>query len=202
MTPKQRSQQGTGAPRPDNLRLRLRRETSALSQDLDRVQRIPDLSGVAGLSQFLMVQRIMMGILARHRVGTLSREIIPDLAQRAKGDLITLGARVPLHANTLNDELADVHGSAVDYVVLGARVRMDILERKWRASTVPEVRLARAFMSAPEDFTLWRTCVLHLQRHRATGPEADRIVSDAHKIFAAFGVVVHGIVLHEAATPR
>ncbi len=170
----------------DSLRQRLKRDTSNLHMDLDRVVGAIDFASKAGLTRFLVMQRIMLGMLGRHGLGDLAKGTIVELALRAKFDLHRLSARIPFQPNLLSNDLADLHSEAVDYVVLGSRIGAEHLKRRWKVSRDPEVQAARSFLTAPTDTELWRSCVRDLQGKAAQGAHADRVVDDARRLFSGF----------------
>ena len=170
----------------DSLRQRLKRDTSRLHMDLDQVVGAADLASKAGLTRFLIMQRIMLGMLGRHGLGNLAKGTIVELALRAKFDLHRLSTRLPFQPNLLSSDLADLHPEAVDYVVLGSRIGAEHLKRRWKTSQDPEVLAARSFMTASTDTGLWRACVRDLQGKAAQGAHADRVVDDARRLFSGF----------------
>lgn len=154
--------------------------------DLDRVAGALDVASKAGLTRFLIMQRIMLGTLSRHGLGDLAKGTIAELALRAKFDLHRLSARLPFQPNLLSSDLADLHREAVDYVVLGSRIGAEHLKRRWTTSQDPEVQAARSFMTASTDTGLWRACVRDLQGKAAQGAHANRVVDDARRLFSGF----------------
>lgn len=160
------------------LRSRLRADTAERHACLDRAISTIDIATRAGFVRFMQThQGAFRAVDAAAPLPALR-----DLADRAGRDLDQLGApEAPAP-----DGAGPLDPLAVDYVLQGSRLGTKVLKRRWQASDDPEVRAADAYFDAPIDPGGWRATCDALAGQSASGPVADRIVTDALRIFDIF----------------
>ena len=78
------------------------------------------------------------------------------------------------------------HPVAIDYVLLGSRLGLQVLRRRWQVSRDTAVLQASDYISLPSVSRPWAALCRRLAAQPGAGPEADRIVADALYIFEVF----------------
>lgn len=164
------------------LRSRLRADTAERHARLDRDISTIDIAIRPGFVRFMQTH---------HRAFRALDAVAPlpalrDLADRAGRDLDQLGApEAPVP-----DKGGPLDPLAVDYILQGSRLGTKVLKRRWQATDDPQVRAAGAYFDAPVDAEGWRATCDALAARSAAGPAADRVVSDALRIFDIFGTAL------------
>ncbi|MFQ6548435.1 biliverdin-producing heme oxygenase [Aestuariibius sp. 2305UL40-4] len=163
----------------ESLRTRLRRDLAVVHERLDQAISRLDLTARADYGVFLVLHRQAFGGLTAPGAATA-----PDLADTLAAldlDIAALGLRP-----TEDRDAMEVAGLALDYVFLGSRLGTKVLRRHWQAALDPVVRGAGAYFALPPRKDGWSTLLQDLAARPANGTEADRIVTDAGRIFARF----------------
>ncbi|KIT17534.1 biliverdin-producing heme oxygenase [Jannaschia aquimarina] len=162
------------------LRERLRADTRAAHDAVDRAFGRFDLTSRDGLTSFLRAQRA--GLAALHGAGATCAGLREGIGA-IDADLASLGAEPPAAAAPAPTE---DHPIAQDYLWLGSRLGTRMLARRWADATDPDVRRASAYLGMAADPAPWRAFTARAEEMSARGPEADLIVTAAIAWFALF----------------
>lgn len=168
---------------PDNLRNRLRTETSGAHEALDTLASTFDLTERSGLTAFLQMHEAALRALIGLQTNCICAGAMQDLHQRALTDLETLGAEPLPVALTIPEPFTAL---AIDYVIAGSRLGAQVLERRWRAATDPDITRASAFFTAPTYIECWRAVCAQCAAIDGNGSTARTIVLHANRIFALY----------------
>ncbi|SHI52006.1 hypothetical protein [Wenxinia saemankumensis] len=200
-----------------DLRRRLRRDTEAAHDRLDRQIGRHDLTTPDGLAGFLGAQLRGLAVLAPHAPAELG-PMMADIRARAGADLRRLGRPVP-DARTPDPGAPDAGPPdagapavrepgragrdpvAAAYLLLGAQLGTQVLARRWGAATDPSVRAAGTYFGRPPETALWRAFCDRTAAMPAAGAAADRIVADATALFDAFLHAARGDETEPAGPP-
>ena len=168
----------------DTLRARLRRETTAVHDRLDRAVSGLDLSSLQGFSTFVAMQEAAFAALvdAGVRGVFVTQECLADLHDACRLDLKALG-RAPV---ARLGAAKGLRAEAVDHIILGSRLGTEVLRPRWQASDDARVVSADAYFSQPSLQTLWRQHCDALNMTSASDDAADAILADAQAIFELF----------------
>lgn len=165
------------------LRDRLRADTRAAHDALDRGFERFDLATREGLGGFLAAHGAALGAL-RSTPGKGSEQaeaLRRDAVAAVEGDLQSLGRQAgPAVAGP------GLHPSAVLYVLLGSRLGLRVLERRWAASVDPRVAGAGRLFGLAGRVAEWRRFCEEAGAESGEGPEADRVVADAERAFGLY----------------
>lgn len=165
-----------------NLRARLRLETSALHGRVDRVFSTFDPGCSVGLASLLQAQGAAVGAV-RCLPGADAAEALAlrdEMLEAVRADLRCLGVALPEALGP-----AYLHPTSVRYVLLGSRMGMRVLHRRWAASKDPAVAVAyRSLGLSPGG--AWRRFCEETGRVPEGSPLADLIVRDALRLFTLF----------------
>ena len=165
------------------LRERLRRETRSLHECLDARVSCFDVRDPAGLARFLSLHMAAFDRMARPDPDAGLAAAMTDLRARALTDLEALGYAAP---QSPAGAPIRYHPVAMSYVVAGSRLGGTVLRTRWLAATDPAVRCARVYFDAPDYLDLWRAFCDTAGRTLAEGPDADRVVDDARRVFEMY----------------
>lgn len=165
------------------LRERLRADTRAAHDALDRGFERFDLATCEGLGGFLAAQRSALGALhptpgeGAEQSEALRREAVAAV----EGDLKSLGRGG-------GRDLAPISldPRAVLYILLGSRLGLRVLETRWAGSTDPAVTGAGRLFGLPGQRPAWRRFCAEASTASGEGAEADRVVVDAGRAFGLY----------------
>ena len=193
-----------------SLRERLRQDGRQAHDRVDAAFADFDLTQPEGLGGFLEAHAIALDAMALARTPRdEDREIDPrrpsydyeahsnpaELRRLVHSDLAALSdarqrtsACEPhtAKAGVRPNSLRECHPIASDYVLLGSRLGLQVLRRRWQASPYPSVLAAAAYISLPPVSRQWKALCHLLAAKPAEGCEADRVVADAIHIFYLF----------------
>ena len=165
-----------------SLRTRLRSDTRATHDDLDRHVSLFDLTTQPGFLNFIQMQCAAMRSIAPHAKNARSLHALNDLMQRAESDLRTFAPTDRTRAL----QMRPVHPLAIDYVVAGSRLGTQVLKKRWLAANDPDVRRADAYFTAPSYIEVWKAFCETSEAMAPNGPLAEQITQDVDLIFQVY----------------
>lgn len=166
------------------LRERLRVETRASQDAVDRAFRRFDLAAPDGLRGFLAAQRDGVACLVkaagpREALAADWSDAVADL----EADLSALDHRAPA---TVPKPPKPDHVLARLYVWHGLRLGARMLSRRWDAAADPTARNAGRYLQRARDREAWRGLIDTLDDHSARGRESDAVTRAANDWLALF----------------
>lgn len=185
-----------------SLRERLRHDGRTAHDRVDEAFAGFDLTQPEGLQGFLQAHALALLAIApeeNQESGSGAGADPAYLHQLIREDLATLSSA--LGSRSGDPEMPDLgaakstaqrthpagyHPVSIDYVLLGSRLGMQVLRRRWQLSEDAAVRQASGYISLPSVSGEWRALCSRLAAQPSEGPEADRIVTDALYIFEVF----------------
>lgn len=163
-----------------NLRDRLRSSTARQHEAVDRAFSRLDLHDPAALSDLFRALRTAIGAV-RCLPGAQAAEALAlrdEAIEALDADLRHLGAP---RSSPLSP--VELHATAVLYVLLGSRMGMGVLRRRWSTATDPVARGAGRSFGLAAQTPAWRRFCEATSGRPADGPEADAILHDAGRLF-------------------
>lgn len=165
------------------LRDRLREDTRAAHDALDRGFARFDLATREGLGGFLAAHRsALAALLSAPGEGADQAEALRREAVTAvEGDLQSLGQEAGRDVAPLS-----LDPRAVLYVLLGSRLGLRVLEKRWAEAGDPLVAAAGRLFGLPGQGAAWRRFCAEASAASGKGAEADRVVTDAGRAFGLY----------------
>ena len=172
------------------LRDHLRQSTSDNHARVDALFSTLDLTAPVPLGRFLAAHRAgfaaMRGAM-RDAGGLVGGDMLLEMISALDQDLACLSTPAPSLA------IDPVGPDAIDHIVLGSRLGTAVLKRHWSTATDPRVRTASRYFSLPGQAPLWRAHTDRLTSCAATGPAAERLVTDTKRLYRLFERAFHHV---------
>ncbi len=156
----------------------LRRETASAHQALDDMVSTLDLGVVPDLARFFGMHLAAFRAMGRQS----SDPRLADMIVALNADLAALGADAPVP----DLDLEAVQPLAVDYILAGSRMGTKVLRKRWAASSVAQVRAARAYFTLAPDAGEWASTCNTLAGIATQSAMARQIIADSIALFDLF----------------
>ena len=167
-----------------NIRFRLKQETQAKHDELDRQISALELANAEHYALFLSLHRVCFEELAR-AVGCegSGHAQLSDLAKHLAADASALAIELP---SVEAPSLGSVDSLAARYVLGGSRLGSKILRSRWATASDERIARAGSYLSLPYSTDEWRLVCAELAALPPGGRRARCVESDTMRIFDLF----------------
>ena len=163
-----------------SLRDRLRADTAAWHERVDRAYTTLDLRQSADLGTFLGAQ---LSVLLAIRCHPGPHADAADELRACMAAAILADLRHLDRAPVLTRQTRRFDATSVLYILLGSRLGTRVLHRRWLEATDPAVKGAGSYLGLAPPSDAWRALCGELMQRPPQGAEADRVVEDACLLF-------------------
>jgi len=168
----------------NELRKKLREETSCAHKSLDFALSCYDLTSRNGLANYLNVHLLVRDLLAKTHSGHEIEIDHSDSIAAIRSDLTKLGVSVVEDLHWMPKSY--LHPVGLTYVIAGSSLGSKVLYKKWAQSTDDSVILAGEFMALAVDNSDWLKFLEYIDATSFSDSETDDIVMSANQRFTLY----------------